>query len=178
MHSLIKRPTALKPADIVTMSKSQVLVTTVVLLLSLSLVLCEEKDSKDVKAKAEDAGQDDMGDMDIMGALTDCNETFRIDISYLLALNESGSFPDETDRTPKCYVRCVLEMVDVATADGQFDPERAEAALMGIRGVRALSNVKEVAVTCADRQETCKCERSYQFIKCLMEMEIKMSEKS
>ncbi|XP_061722650.1 uncharacterized protein LOC133529054 [Cydia pomonella] len=162
------------------MSKSQILVTTLVLLLSLSLVQCVEKESKDVKAKAEesDAGQDDMSDMDIMGALSDCNETFRIDMSYLLALNESGSFPDETDRTPKCYVRCVLEMVDVASADGQFDPERAEAALMGIRGVRALSNVKEVAVTCADRQETCKCERSYQFIKCLMEMEIKMSEKS
>ncbi|XP_063628643.1 uncharacterized protein LOC134800098 [Cydia splendana] len=161
------------------MSKSQILVTTVVLLLSLSLVQSVENESKDVKAKAEsDVAQDDMSDMNIMGALSDCNETFRIDMSYLLALNESGSFPDETDRTPKCYVRCVLEMVDVASADGQFDPERAEAALMGIRGVRALSNVKEVAVTCADRQETCKCERSYQFVKCLMEMEIKMSEKS
>ncbi|XP_063388989.1 uncharacterized protein LOC134674787 [Cydia fagiglandana] len=162
------------------MSKSQIFATTVVLLLSLSLVQCVDKaESIDVKAKAEsDVGQDDMSDMNIMGALSDCNETFRIDMSYLLALNESGSFPDETDRTPKCYVRCVLEMVDVASADGQFDPERAEAALMGIRGVRALSNVKEVAVTCADRQETCKCERSYQFIKCLMEMEIKMSEKS
>ncbi|XP_063541637.1 uncharacterized protein LOC134750397 [Cydia strobilella] len=163
------------------MSTSQIFVTTVVVLLSLSLVQCvDETESKDVKAMApeSDARQDDMSDMDIMGALSDCNETFRIDMSYLLALNESGSFPDETDRTPKCYVRCVLEMVDVASAIGQFDPERAEAALMGIRGVRALSNVKEVAVTCADRQETCKCERSYQFIKCLMEMEIKMSEKS
>nr|ALC79592.1 odorant binding protein 15 [Grapholita molesta] len=162
------------------MSKSLILVTTVVLLLSLSLVQCAEKENKDVKPKVEepDVGQDNMNDMDVMGALSDCNETFRIDMSYLLALNESGSFPDETDRTPKCYVRCVLEMVDVASADGQFDPERAEDALMGIRGVRALSNVKEVAVTCSDRQETCKCERSYQFIKCLMEMEIKMAEKS
>nr|AXF48728.1 odorant-binding protein OBP15 [Lobesia botrana] len=145
----------------------------VVLLLSLSLV----QSAEDKDEVARDVGGD-MADMDIMGALSDCNETFRIDMAYLLALNESGSFPDETDRTPKCYVRCVLEMVDVASADGQYDPDRTEAALMGIRGVRALSNVKETASKCADRSETCKCERSYQYIKCLMEAEIKMSEKS
>ncbi|KAI8442423.1 hypothetical protein MSG28_005937 [Choristoneura fumiferana] len=159
-------------------------------LLFLVLSLAESASTKeaetpkdDAKTKSEDtsppADQDDMNNVDIMRAMMDCNETFRIEMSYLLALNESGSFPDETDRTPKCYIRCVLEMVEIASADGQFDAARAEPALSSIRGVRVLSDVAETAAACAaDRNESCKCERSYQFIKCLMEMEIKMTEKS
>uniref|UniRef100_A0A0K8TVD4 Antennal Binding Protein X n=1 Tax=Epiphyas postvittana TaxID=65032 RepID=A0A0K8TVD4_EPIPO len=134
----------------------------------------ESPKNDETKEKSEDSDN-----VDIMSAMMDCNETFRIEMSYLLALNESGSFPDETDRTPKCYIRCVLEMVEIASADGQFDASRAEPALLSIRGVRVLSDVPETAAACAaDRNESCKCERSYQFIKCLMEMEIKMAEKS
>lgn len=49
----------------------------------------------------------------------------------------------------QCYIRCVLEMVEIASADGQFDASRAEPALSSIRGVRVLSDVAETAATCA-----------------------------
>nr|UDM59714.1 putative odorant binding protein 14 [Corcyra cephalonica] len=106
-------------------------------------------------------------------AMINCNETYRIEMSYIEALNESGSFPDETDKTPKCYVRCVLESTGVASEDGKYDPAKTAEVFAGERGGRPMDDIQEIAAGCADRQETCKCERAYNYMKCLMETEIR-----
>lgn len=38
--------------------------------------------------------------MDVKAVTAACNETFRIQYDYLKELNETGAFPDETDKTP------------------------------------------------------------------------------
>ncbi|XP_026755199.2 general odorant-binding protein 84a [Galleria mellonella] len=109
-------------------------------------------------------------------AMNECNETFRVEMSYLESLNESGSFPDETDRTPKCYVRCVLEKTGVASEDGNYDPARTAVIFAGKRAGRPMNDIEEIATGCANRKESCKCERAYQYIKCMMETEIRKYE--
>lgn len=44
----------------------------------------------------------DQGDrnLDVKSVTSACNETFRIQYDYLKELNETGTFPDETDKTP------------------------------------------------------------------------------
>ncbi|XP_059052232.1 uncharacterized protein LOC131846829 [Achroia grisella] len=109
-------------------------------------------------------------------AMTECNETFRVEMSYLEALNESGSFPDETDRTPKCFVRCVLEKTGVASEEGKYDPTRTAVVFAGERAGRPMNDIQDMASGCIDRRESCKCERAYQYIRCLMEAEIRKYE--
>ncbi|XP_028175104.1 uncharacterized protein LOC114363548 isoform X1 [Ostrinia furnacalis] len=119
------------------------------------------------------SSEDANNTVDLMTFMNQCNESFRTDMAYIDALMESGSFPDETDRTPKCYVRCVLEHVGVASEEGAFDAARASEVFAGERGGRAMTDVQDLAEACADRNESCKCERSYRFMRCLMEAEIK-----
>nr|APG32541.1 odorant binding preotein [Conogethes punctiferalis] len=143
-----------------------------------------DRSTDDVKGKLITPA-DDQGNMtsseeraldvpDLMAVMVECNDSFRIEMGYLESLNESGSFPDEIDRTPKCYVRCVLEKTGVASEDGLFDPAQAAAVFAGERNGVLMTNLEDLATRCAaDRNEKCKCERSYNFIKCLMEAEIK-----
>ncbi|KAH9641314.1 hypothetical protein HF086_013296 [Spodoptera exigua] len=83
-------------------------------------------------------------EVDVLAVMDMCNDSYRIDPTYLQALNESGSFIDETDKTPKCFIRCVFENVGIVSED----------------------------------EETCPCDRSYKFLRCLMSMEIERYEKS
>lgn len=39
-------------------------------------------------------------ELDISSIMAHCNESFRITMDYLIELNTTGSFPDETDKTP------------------------------------------------------------------------------
>nr|AGI37367.1 pheromone binding protein 3 [Cnaphalocrocis medinalis] len=145
----------------------------------------DEEDSKDVKASAD--SQDDKtaseeaasGEVtELMTAMSECNETFRIEMGYIHTLHETGSFPDETDRTPKCFVRCVLEKTGIASEDGQYSPEQVALVFPGERGGRVMDDIPELAKPCTDRKETCKCERAYKFINCVIEAEIKEYESS
>ncbi|CAH2051772.1 unnamed protein product, partial [Iphiclides podalirius] len=138
----------------------------------------KEKTTTTTRTPTSKEDQDVRNDKDLIGIMRDCNETFRIEMSYLEQLNESGSFPDETDRTPKCYIRCVLESSGVASEDGQFDPRKAAVVLAQVRGGFDTDALEEMASNCVERKETCMCERSYQFIKCLMEKEIEKLEKA
>ncbi|XP_068623761.1 general odorant-binding protein 84a-like [Battus philenor] len=154
----------------------------VLVLITLSPIECKTKKVNDDKNKSTTTttttatmtkeDQDVRNDIDLINIMKDCNETFRIGMSYLEQLNSSGSFPDETDRTPKCYIRCVLETSGVASDEGLFDPPLAAALLMQVRSSFDSNELEDFATSCMDRQETCKCERSYQFIKCIMEKEI------
>ncbi|XP_045503408.1 general odorant-binding protein 84a [Colias croceus] len=114
------------------------------------------------------ADKEERSDFDITDIRSECNETFRIEMFYLESLNTTGSFPDETDKTPKCYVRCVLERSLVMSEDGQFDPERTADTFM--RSDIPPDTVKRMADGCSERSETCKCERAYQYMRCLLQM--------
>lgn len=39
-------------------------------------------------------------ELNIASIMTHCNESFRTTMDYLTELNTTGSFPDETDKTP------------------------------------------------------------------------------
>nr|ANC60174.1 odorant-binding protein 3 [Plutella xylostella] len=122
-------------------------------------------------------GNDEHAEDDMMGIMTHCNETFRFDPAYWQSLNESGTFPDENDKNPKCFIRCVLEGTRVASLDSVFDAARAAEVFAGERGGRPMDDLETLAKNCADdRRETCKCERAYGFMKCLMEAEIETYE--
>lgn len=43
-------------------------------------------------------------------------------------MNETGSFPDEFDKTPMCFVKCYLETIGVMYENGKVDTDKAEAA--------------------------------------------------
>ncbi|XP_038217454.1 general odorant-binding protein 84a-like [Zerene cesonia] len=118
------------------------------------------------------ADTEERSEYDLSEIMNECNETFRIEMIYIESLNTSGSFPDETDKTPKCYVRCVLERSLVASEDGQFDADRTADVFAGMRSDTPLDTVKQMAAICSERSETCKCERAYQFLRCLIQMEI------
>ncbi|XP_030029513.2 general odorant-binding protein 84a-like [Manduca sexta] len=139
----------------------------------LSIVLAQKADNGNTKiANVQRNDQGSMDDVDVEDIMNQCNETFRIEMAYLQALNESGSFPDETDRTPKCFLLCVLDNTGVMTKDGDFDPERTAALFAGERAGKVMDGIQDMAAACADRKEKCKCEKSYNYLKCLMTMEI------
>ncbi|XP_041971810.1 general odorant-binding protein 84a isoform X2 [Aricia agestis] len=145
--------------------------------LLFSTTRCEDKDksSGDDKKKSSE-NKSIKEDFDLMQIMTDCNDTFRVEMTYLQSLNSSGSFPDETDKTPKCFLRCVLEKSEIASEDGVFDTERTAEIFTLIRGDMPINDVKETATECAERiEETCKCERSYDYLKCLFETGISKS---
>ncbi|KAL0867540.1 hypothetical protein ABMA27_008317 [Loxostege sticticalis] len=167
----------------------KVALTAAILALSLGGSFSSPAQDKSAKPKDDSTAKDmmmDQGDMtsgeavknrvDLNEIMNQCNDSFRTEMAYIEALNESGSFPDETDRTPKylqCYVRCVLEHSGVASEDGVFDAARAAEVFAGERGGRTMTDLQDLAAACADRKETCKCDRSYRFLKCLIEAEIK-----
>ncbi|CAG4968334.1 unnamed protein product [Parnassius apollo] len=166
---------------------SKAVLVCVLVLVTFSFIKCKKPKTNDARTKdisstttvtPTSKEQDERSIIDMMNIMKDCNETFRIEMSYLEQLNNSGSFSDETDRTPKCYIRCVLETSGVATQDGQFDPALAALVVADVRGGGDSNELEEFATSCLERKETCKCERSYQFIKCLMEKEVEKLEKT
>nr|QGH51240.1 putative odorant binding protein 4 [Conopomorpha sinensis] len=113
-------------------------------------------------------------DMDMV--MRDCNETFRIEMYYLSSLNDSGTFPDETDRTPMCFLRCLLEQTEVMSPEGTFDGMRAALVFAKDRQGRDAADLVETATSCTDRQESCTCRKAYAFMKCLVETDLEKHE--
>nr|AXF80671.1 pheromone-binding protein 3 [Scirpophaga excerptalis] len=153
-----------------------------ILIFTISFVNSANVKTDDNSAKAKSDNMKDGNDekkteatetIDLMAVMVECNETFRIEMGYIDALNQSGSFPDETDKTQKCYVRCVLEKTGIATPDAQYDTSRTAMIFANRRSGRELDDLKDIAATCAaNRTETCTCERAYGYVKCFMESEI------
>lgn len=84
-------------------------------------------------------------------------------LAYLVDLNTTGAFPDETDKTPMCFVRCYLNNVGILKED-ELDRDKAiemawstsEEALddcnKEVAGENAISHTFLVlSVTCAER---------------------------
>nr|AWT22243.1 odorant-binding protein 6 [Mythimna separata] len=167
---------------------TKLLLATVLIVITFALTRSASTQMKDAMPKeamttTTTANQDssiDSTDIDVIAVMNACNESFRIEMSYIQAMNESGSFLDETDKTPKCFIRCVFTNVGIVSEDGkQFNPARAAFIFAGERNGKPMDDIGDMTAACAaDRQETCPCERSYQFLRCLMSMEIEKYEKS
>lgn len=47
---------------------------------------------------------------------------------YLQDLNDTGSFSDETEKTPMCFIQCYLEKLKILNENGQINKEVTIAA--------------------------------------------------
>ncbi|XP_034827943.1 general odorant-binding protein 84a [Maniola hyperantus] len=148
-------------------------------LITFSVTECtdakDKSNSKDMasgvqttKVSASIEERDNIEEFNLIEVMVECNDSFRVEMSYLESFNKSGSLPDETDKTPKCYMRCVLEKAGIASPASQFNVKRTAEIFPQLRDVPEEDIIK-MATACTDRPETCKCERSYQYLKCLME---------
>ena len=93
-----------------------------------------------------------MKDYSVEDIYVECNKTFAISMDYLNELNDTGSFPDETDKTPmvsrvawalgvpqkrslllniefpfQCFIRCFLQKGGIVTEDDKVNKEQAIA---------------------------------------------------
>ena len=48
-------------------------------------------------------------------------------LEYLQDLNETGSFSDETEKTPMCFIQCYLEKLKILNENGEVNKEVAIA---------------------------------------------------
>ncbi|KAG5682267.1 hypothetical protein PVAND_011631 [Polypedilum vanderplanki] len=105
--------------------------------------------------------KDTINTTDIM---TKCNQTFPIKIEYLHDLNTTGSFSDESEKVPMCYVHCYLTKIGVMGEENQINSERA-ANFYEIEDEDMIDdcNNEMVAASISD-----SCAKAYFFLRCLM----------
>ncbi|CAG9559449.1 unnamed protein product [Danaus chrysippus] len=137
----------------------RVLVAAAVTVITITLTKCvpraekvQNKMKEELTSTTPNSMEEQMDKIsnDLIPIMAECNETFRIEMYYLESLNTSGSFPDETDRTPKCFLRCMLEKSEVASTDSQFDVSRTADVFRQIR-VLPHDDLVKMATTCSDR---------------------------
>ncbi|XP_050081968.1 general odorant-binding protein 84a [Anopheles aquasalis] len=93
-------------------------------------------------------------------AITECNRTFIIQTDYWNELNETGSFPDETDRIPLCFVRCYLQTLGILTEDMKVNKEAGLAVGWG--------GSSETIDECLDEMTGTTCEMAYYLMRCVI----------
>ncbi|EDS33253.1 conserved hypothetical protein [Culex quinquefasciatus] len=152
-------------------------VKTVIFLLGLLLV-CSSSGCSLMNAGDDDGASSDgeqreslLADPATMGAVklpkdysvedinVECNKTFIITMEYLNELNDTGSFPDETDKTPMCFMRCFLQKGGILTEDDKVNKEQAFA-------VGWVKN-NETIDDCLQEMTGTNCERAYFLARCV-----------
>nr|AII00998.1 odorant binding protein [Dendrolimus kikuchii] len=133
--------------------------------------------AEDDKNKQTDQASKAIKEIDLNEVMAECNKSFTIQMSYVDALNKTGSFPDESDKTPKCYVRCMLEKTGIMSSDGVFDLKRIPVVFANQHDGDFLVKDEVIASLCAERKEKCQCEKAYNFMKCFRTTEINYYEK-
>ncbi|XP_035796416.1 general odorant-binding protein 84a-like [Anopheles albimanus] len=93
-------------------------------------------------------------------AVNECNGTFIIQADYWNELNETGSFPDETDRIPLCFVRCYLQTLGILTEDMKVNKEAGLAVGWG--------GSSETIDECLDEMTGTTCEMAYYLMRCVI----------
>lgn len=99
-------------------------------------------------------------------------------------MNDTGSFPDELDKTPMCFVKCYLESVGVVGPEDKIETQKAlemyqlENADLVEECVGEISEycsvIDDVIVTGASIMHTAaaavsdSCEKAYFFARCIM----------
>ncbi|CAK1541406.1 unnamed protein product [Leptosia nina] len=96
--------------------------------------------------------QKSVDNFDLSEVMSECNETFRIEMSYIDSINSTGSFPDEMDKTPKCFIRCMLEKYEV-TSDGEdFDVDKTVVLFSQMKKIGE-DDARDIVQSCGKRCE-------------------------
>nr|ARO70173.1 Odorant Binding Protein 14 [Dendrolimus punctatus] len=143
----------------------------------ITFLLTKPIRTEDDKNKQTDEASKTVEEIDLNEVMAECNKSFTIQMSYVDALNKSGSFPDETDKTPKCYVRCMLINTGIMSNGGVLDPKRVPVIFASKHDGEVLVQDEVIASLCAERKEKCQCEKAYNFVKCFRTTEINYYEK-
>uniref|UniRef100_A0A182UKF1 Uncharacterized protein n=1 Tax=Anopheles melas TaxID=34690 RepID=A0A182UKF1_9DIPT len=93
-------------------------------------------------------------------AIAQCNRSFIIQPEYLAELNQTGSFPEETDKIPLCFIRCYLKALGILTEDDKVNKEVALARNWATSG--------ETVDECLEEMAGSACEQAYFFTRCAM----------
>ena len=98
------------------------------------LTYCESPTTSIISTSSKMESSEEINDksrseFNVSEAVTECNMTSIISIDYLKELNDTGSFPDETEKTPMCFMKCYLEKADILLSDGKVNKERAVSML-------------------------------------------------
>ena len=78
---------------------------------------------------SEEINDKSRAEFNVSEAMVECNRTYHIEMDYLKELNDTGSFPDETEKIPMCFIKCYLESADILSSDGKVNKERAVSML-------------------------------------------------
>ncbi|CRK97306.1 CLUMA_CG010701, isoform A [Clunio marinus] len=93
-----------------------------------------------------------------------CGNAINHSISTL-ELNDTGSFPDEVEMTPMCFLKCYLESIGVLDKELQINRVKAVE-------LYNLNDDSETYDDCADDMSsenvTDECEKAYFFVRCVM----------
>uniref|UniRef100_A0A182JWW8 Uncharacterized protein n=1 Tax=Anopheles christyi TaxID=43041 RepID=A0A182JWW8_9DIPT len=109
---------------------------------------------------ADPANAKKVPDVTMQDAVTQCNRSFIIQPDYLAELNQTGSFPDETDKIPLCFIRCYLKTLGILTDDDKVNKDVALALNWATSG--------ETVDECLDEMTGNACEPAYFFTRCIM----------
>ncbi|XP_067015320.1 general odorant-binding protein 84a [Anabrus simplex] len=103
-----------------------------------------------------------------------CNETYRVNMSYFEQLNTTGSFQDESDDIPMCFLHCIFDKAGLIDIKGAFDVKMSQELYRTMQP--DMPEVEDMVEDCiAKRDEFDLCRRTYGFVKCLMTKEITKS---
>ncbi|XP_023727981.1 general odorant-binding protein 84a isoform X2 [Cryptotermes secundus] len=109
-----------------------------------------------------------------------CNETFPISDEYDVRLLNFGSFPDESDKTPMCFIHCFMDKGGMIDTDGTFQQKILVEKLQGFPNDTIIPDLGEIMDHCVTRngEQADLCERAYNFAKCLIIEEIQRHEET
>ncbi|CAG9806072.1 unnamed protein product [Chironomus riparius] len=93
-----------------------------------------------------------------------CNETYPIKTEYLQDLNDTGSFSDESEKVPMCYIHCYLNKMGVISQDNQVNKEKA-VNMYQIEDEEMVDDCDKEMVSASISDP---CGKAYYFIRCIM----------
>nr|XP_019527278.2 uncharacterized protein LOC109399298 [Aedes albopictus] len=99
----------------------------------------------------------------------ECNDSFVTTMEYLETLNKTGRFPEESDLTPLCFLRCFLHK------SGVYDEMENVIGEMAVEigWVENLQTIDE----CVEEMDGTPCQRAYSLVRCVTENNLrKMSD--
>ncbi|XP_021706499.1 general odorant-binding protein 84a-like [Aedes aegypti] len=104
-------------------------------------------------------------DYSIESIYVECNDSFITTMEYLETLNQTGRFPEESDKTPLCFLRCFLHKSGIYDEMENVIGERA----VEIGWVDSEQTIDE----CMEQMVGSPCQKAYQLVRCVTEHNLK-----
>uniref|UniRef100_A0A336MTS1 CSON003928 protein n=1 Tax=Culicoides sonorensis TaxID=179676 RepID=A0A336MTS1_CULSO len=108
-----------------------------------------------------DTGKSNSSSSDLKQIYSKCNETFKILPEYLNELNETGSFPDEAEKVPMCFIKCYLENVGIWSTNNTVNRERA----IELQWADTNDDIDECL---PEMMGDTECEKAYYLTRCIV----------